>query len=145
VIKPIVIAEVKRLLAEGLSQREIARRLGISRGTIGAIATGRRPDYSDRADEPKIDPNAPKVRCGGCGGKVAMPCLACRDRAAAARKRSKVQGSRFKEEPAELALELRPDHQARYEEVHRARQAAGEEPNPQSPIHPEQSPADRAA
>jgi len=139
VIKPIVIAEAKRLLAAGLSQRAIARRLGISRGTVGAIATGRRPDYESL----KGDNEPEKVRCTGCGGMVAMPCRACRVRAAAAIKGRRFQGSRLKEGPAELALDLRPAYQARYEEVHRARQAAGEEPNPQSPIPLKQSPADR--
>ena len=40
------IKEVERLLAENqLSHRKIAKATGISRATVGAIASGRRPDY----------------------------------------------------------------------------------------------------
>ena len=36
------IDEVVRLLATGLSQRQVAKRTGVSRGTIHAIAAGKR-------------------------------------------------------------------------------------------------------
>lgn len=35
------VREARKLLAEGVSQREIGRRLGVTHGTIGAIKTGR--------------------------------------------------------------------------------------------------------
>lgn len=80
-IAPSVVAEVRRLLAEGrLSQRTIARRTGVSRGTVGAIATGRRPDYDARrraAGSDYTPPAGKPVRCPGCGALVQMPCLAC--------------------------------------------------------------------
>jgi transcriptional regulator with XRE-family HTH domain len=48
-IAPSMVDEVRRLLSEGrLSQRAIARRTGISRGTVAAIASGRRPAYGAR-------------------------------------------------------------------------------------------------
>jgi hypothetical protein len=126
-IKPSVIAEAKRLLAEGqLSQRKIAALLGISRGTVGAIASGRRPDYQNRStsddEEPDIDPNAPKVRCGGCGGMVIMPCRACRDRAALAKAKRRPGAERT--EPDGLNLQLRPEERTRYEQVREARRKA---------------------
>ena len=47
-----MVGEIRRLLDEGLmSQRKIARRLGVSRGTVHAIARGKRPDYLDRWDD----------------------------------------------------------------------------------------------
>lgn len=78
-----VVDQILHLLAEGrLSQRKISRMVGVSRGTIGAIAKGHRPRIratEDRWGEP-IRPLGPPRRCGGCGGMVYMPCLLCRVR-----------------------------------------------------------------
>ena len=113
-----IVADVRRLLAEGThSQRKIARMTGISRGTVGAIASDRRPDYDNSDNGDLEEPSGPPERCPGCGGMVYMPCLVCRDRDAPASERRKVQGQRFKEGPAELAFELRPEHHARYRQV----------------------------
>ena len=80
-----VVAEVRRLLAKGhLSQREIARWTGVSRGTVNAIARGKRRDDDTRRhrqDEGFIPPSGPARRCPGCGGLVQMPCLVCQVRA----------------------------------------------------------------
>lgn len=80
-IAPSMVDEVRRLLSEGrLSQRAIARRTGISRGTVAAIASGRRPDYEARRRAAGIEYTPPRgkpVRCPGCGALVQMPCLAC--------------------------------------------------------------------
>lgn len=77
--------EIRQLLAEGrLSQRQIAKATGISRATVGAIAAGKRPDYSLRQrprDALEDEPLGPLARCGGCGGLVHMPCRLCRIRA----------------------------------------------------------------
>ena len=79
-----VVREIRDLLAGGeLSQRKIARRVGVSRGTVNAIARGSRPNYAARRREPAGDFIAPTglpVRCPGCGGMVQMPCLLCRVR-----------------------------------------------------------------
>jgi hypothetical protein len=79
------VAEIRRMLARGeLSQRKIAEQTGVSRGTVGAIALGRRPDYEDRRQAARGDfepPSGPLHRCPGCGGMVLMPCLLCRVRA----------------------------------------------------------------
>lgn len=80
-IHPEVIGEAQRLLNLGhLSQRKIAKRLGISRGTVNALANGRRVIQPPRPPSPERDFTPPSglfVRCGGCGGKVQMPCLLC--------------------------------------------------------------------
>jgi hypothetical protein len=84
-IAPEVIDQIKRLLAEGnLSQRRIARQLGVSRGTVHAIARGKRTDDRTRKQKQEEDllaPRGPWDRCPTCGGMVQMPCLACRVRA----------------------------------------------------------------
>ncbi len=64
----------------GFSQRQIALRIGVSRGTVNAIALGRRRDYSahDRQrDDGFIPPTGKPMRCPGCGGLAQMPCLLC--------------------------------------------------------------------
>jgi len=80
-----VVEEIERLLAAGsLSQRGIARRIGVSRGSVNAIAQGKRPDPQTRRparEDALVAPSGPPVRCPTCGGLVQMPCLACRLRA----------------------------------------------------------------
>jgi len=84
-IAPAVVDEIKRLLDHGsLSQRKIARRLGVSRGTVNAIALGKRrvrPARSGSDPDDFVPPSGPLVRCPICGGLVKAPCLACRVRA----------------------------------------------------------------
>ena len=88
-----VVSEIRDFLAEGaLSQRRIAQRLGVSRGTVNAIARGRRPDYDARWPEPMADdfitPDGLPQRCPGCGGMVQMPCLLCHVRVVKERQRT---------------------------------------------------------
>ena len=76
-----VISEIQSLLEEGaLSQRSIAARLGVSRGTVSAVALGKRPDYEARhrpRGEDIVPPSGIPRRCPECGRRVRMPCLAC--------------------------------------------------------------------
>jgi hypothetical protein len=80
-----VVDEISRMLQEGrLSQRRIALRLGVSRGTVNAIALGKRVCGSAGAAQPEdgfIAPSGLPARCPDCGGKVQMPCLLCYIRA----------------------------------------------------------------
>jgi hypothetical protein len=78
-LPPPKIAEVRRLLAEGHSRRQVARMTGISRGTINHIADGRRFDKKARRDSAlaSLIPQQPPVRCGTCGGLVYPPCRLC--------------------------------------------------------------------
>jgi transcriptional regulator with XRE-family HTH domain len=78
-----MVLEIRRLLAlDELSQRKIARLTGVSRATIGAIASGKRPDYEPRPKEDEWErPVGPPLRCPTCGGRVYLPCRLCRIRA----------------------------------------------------------------
>ena len=79
-----VVDEICHLLDEGaISQRKIAQRLGVSRGTVNALAQGKRPHSLGRRDaaEDFLAPVGPPRRCPGCGGLVLMPCLLCHVRA----------------------------------------------------------------
>jgi hypothetical protein len=88
-LSPAQVEEIRRLLARGnISQRQIARELRISRGTIGAIASGKRPNYPITIPEEDVACTLPPVRCRGCGGLVHAPCRLCRMRAIKARERA---------------------------------------------------------
>jgi len=74
------VLEVDRLVHEGmLSQRQIARRIGVSRGTVAAIASGDRGLYgkeSIKARGTSTRLSGP-ARCPECGYRVFMPCRIC--------------------------------------------------------------------
>lgn len=83
-IAPALVDQIRQMLTQGeLSQRKIAQRLGISRGTVNAIAQGKRtsvPLWRHGSDD-YVPPAGPPRRCPGCGGIVLMPCLLCHVRA----------------------------------------------------------------
>jgi hypothetical protein len=131
-IEPQLVEQVERLLAEGkLSYRKIARFTGVSRGTIGAIASGRRRIQPRRMffweDEPMV-PDVPPQRCPDCGGMVYLPCRLCRTRKELAKlpdARAVTRANAF--QPfTPIGLNLKPVHQQRYEEVRRWRRALAE-------------------
>jgi Sigma-70, region 4 len=78
--------EIVRLLhEERLSHRQIATRLGISRGTVNSIARGQ----SSRRRKAALDgdgclptPMSLPHRCPRCGYRVYLPCQICLHRAA---------------------------------------------------------------
>ncbi|MBX7075564.1 MAG: helix-turn-helix domain-containing protein [Pirellulales bacterium] len=82
-LTPQQVIEIQALLHAGeLPMREIARRSGVSRGTVQAIADGRRqaaPQWP-RNDYMRPDDDVPPRRCAGCGGMVHPPCRLCRVR-----------------------------------------------------------------
>ena len=124
-----VIDSVRRLLAEGrLSQRKIAKRLGVSRGVVAGVAIGRRPDYEKlrrrRQQEQQPLLLGPLRRCGTCGGMVHVPCRLCALRSQLAGAPPRVP-ERRPDEP--LALELRGEARSRYEAVHLRRMQEGEQ------------------
>lgn len=143
-IAPAVVQEVRRLLAEGkLSQRKIAGLTGISRGTVGAIAAGKRPDHESlgrAAEDVFPEPAGPLQRCPGCGGMVYMPCRLCHARALKARASKPPTPAWLMQLDEPLGLDLREGDRARYEEIrsqkvgastseaHRQADRPGEEP-----------------
>lgn len=91
------VKEIERLLAVGtLSQRHIAKTLGVSRATVSAIARGTRPDYEARmrARAEAHEPVGPIERCPTCGGRVYMPCRLCRVRKLKAREQATLRAMR---------------------------------------------------
>lgn len=108
------VIEIQRLLdAKTHSQRRIAALLGVSRGSVAAIASGRRrAELADECDDAGGARRA-ALRCPGCGGLVYMPCLLCRLR----KENPRATRRRTADIPTSLLLDLRPEHRERYEEV----------------------------
>jgi hypothetical protein len=76
------VLEIDRLLREGsLSQREIAGQLGVSRGSVAAIASGRRAPIGRLplvvGGFARRRHSACPERCRQCGHRVYLPCLIC--------------------------------------------------------------------
>lgn len=112
--------EISRLLAEDqLPQREIARRLGVSRGTVSGISTGKRSVRTAKRRE--IEDDGPPQRCPTCGAMVLMPCRSCRTRAAMAKLPRPPILARLRPWEEPLGVELRGDERGRYEAVHESR------------------------
>lgn len=94
-IHPERVRFVKQLLREKKhSLRAISRLAGVSRGSVGAIASGRRPEYAPPSPTPEDDswrPTGPITRCPNCGGRVYAPCRLChvRDQASSHAPRSR--------------------------------------------------------
>jgi hypothetical protein len=112
----------KELLAEGrLSRRQIGALLGICRTTVCRIESGKCKRKAAANGDAAVDNVGPPVRCMGCGGMVSLPCILCRVRAAmkSARRRTATAGS----DPVLLSFNLRPEHEARRQEVRRRREA----------------------
>jgi len=100
-LSPQLIAEAARLLLQReLSQRQIAARLGISRGTVLAISRQRRPldlQRKHRAAQPRsrqqrryiervtLRPDQLPERCPVCRNLVLLPCQICATRKQALR------------------------------------------------------------
>jgi hypothetical protein len=71
-----------------LSQRRVATQVGVSRGTVHAIARGKRVERVHAFREDELGwRDAPPERCPRCGALVYMPCLACRVRELVAARR----------------------------------------------------------
>ncbi|MBN2024057.1 MAG: hypothetical protein JW809_14840 [Pirellulales bacterium] len=136
-LDPDRVAHVERLLAEQRhSQRAIAATAGVSRGTVAAIAAGRRRVLPPR--EPDPGPawrDGPVKRCPACGARVHLPCEACRLKAESGKRRAE---TRTPERIDPLQLELRLEHLVRYPEARRRMrrriQEHGEPARPQTPV-----------
>ena len=85
-----LVLEIRRLLDLGeLSQRAIAQQVGVSRGIVAEMASGRRGDHGVEPEQqsPITSPNREltiPIRCPACGGLVYAPCRLCRAQAARA-------------------------------------------------------------
>ena len=75
------IIEIQGLLEEGeLSRRAIAARLGVSRGTVNAVANGQRGIWGKIPEDEKAGRTAQAERCHECGYSVYKPCIICEAR-----------------------------------------------------------------
>jgi len=117
-------AEIKRLLAEKASFREIATLTGASRGAVAAFA--RRKQRRGRKPAPRrteLEELGPFERCPGCGRRVSMPCRACQADAIRDR-RQPTADARMRASHGPLKIRLRGSRRARYERVRKRRLAS---------------------
>ena len=77
-LPPGKVKQIERLLIEGLSQRKVAVRVGVSRNTVQVIFQGKRKfkQEDDRIIYFNYFTQITK-RCPICGVKVKLPCLKC--------------------------------------------------------------------
>jgi hypothetical protein len=123
---------VKQLLASTmLSQREIARRVGVNRETVNRIAHEARFDAAEHkraaaAAEPNqlVEP----IRCHGCGGLIIVtPCPLCKVRKMI-RQQTLLHRFVMSERAADLRLRLLPPHIFRYQVLCAQKIQRGEKP-----------------
>lgn len=73
------VSDIKRLLDEGeLSQRRIAVHVKVSRGSVAAIASGKRGLHGREHEGDLFAQSDHAERCPGCGYMVFVPCVYCR-------------------------------------------------------------------
>lgn len=104
---------IRRLLAEGVPYRAIAKTVRVSRMTIAAIASGVQLPAEAIEKKPRVSRGGLVAKCSGCGATVEMPCLVCRDRKAL---RGRLMPTEF-DPPADFSLELAGEYRERYEEI----------------------------
>ncbi|MGL6226013.1 MAG: hypothetical protein ACRC10_05220 [Thermoguttaceae bacterium] len=82
--KPELIKRILTLLAEKrYSQRMIAKILGVSRGLVSSVASGKQTLLRHKVVDVEYAfqfPGGKPKRCPSCGALVQMPCLACQIR-----------------------------------------------------------------
>lgn len=121
-IAPAMIDKIRRMVATGsYSLRQIARLTGVSRGTVAAVAHGKRLDRPSPADDGAgEEPLGPIARCPRCGALAHLPCRACDVHSwQAVHRRGRSAGP--VDELPEVTLDLAGDERARYEEIHARR------------------------
>ena len=74
-LDPGKVKRAERLIATGeFTRRQISHMAGISRGSVDAIATGKRRCRRRKDTE---EPRGPLNRCLTCGARVYGDCIAC--------------------------------------------------------------------
>ncbi len=112
------------LRAGRLSHREIAKAAGISRTTVGTVATGMVTSAARLRQEEAANRDLPleaveSFRCPRCGGMSAtFPCAKCYVEAVTEGNRPANGNGRVA-----VGLDLQPEHARRYREIRRRREA----------------------
>jgi hypothetical protein len=118
-VDPEIEGQIERGLVAGqVSHRRLAAELGISRGTVNAMAARTRPMDLSRRRALKRNPDLPLLsvgHCGRCGRRIELPCRACRDELALQGSGVRGDGSGVKDlESGPLTIALRDEDAERY-------------------------------
>ena len=78
-IERTIIELIEKLIKDkGLSQRQIAKIMKVSRGTVHAVAREKRTLKRAKSNAQSfVSPQGKPSRCPYCGANVQMPCLSC--------------------------------------------------------------------
>lgn len=121
------IGRVRELLARGLTQRRIAKVVGVSRGSVTRVVNGR---CREREEEVVPDAVCRPYVCESCGYYVRVrPCVICAARASASGRALVVEV--LASLGVSVGVELQGDARRVYEEI-RAKKARGESGGPAS-------------
>ena len=76
---PEVIARIRKLLEDGMTEREAARWACVSRGFVHSVKHPKPPRVRKPVKLTAYEQwlNAPVARCPTCGAAVRLPCLRC--------------------------------------------------------------------
>jgi len=129
-IRQALLLWIRRLLAEGKSQRQIERITKVNRRTISKIAKGQYPDYEARRrvrEQETLRFLGPVERCPGCGAKMIMPCRGCLTRSRVALGHQVLARERPDNRDYPLGLDLPESSRERYKTIHDRRKWLGED------------------
>ncbi|MGL6196104.1 MAG: helix-turn-helix domain-containing protein [Thermoguttaceae bacterium] len=112
------VLEIIRLIdSRQYSQRQIASKLKVSRGTVSSIMKGIRKFRFKIAQEINIKPEGPIVRCPKCGGKTQLPCTYCEIKKIIEQSHVPVKQEVKADDSQSLEVMLMPKHHKRYLEI----------------------------
>lgn len=122
-LNPDTARAVRKRLAAGQTQQQVADAIGIARSTVRRILRGDGPHaaISQEHLEPDPDPDYPgkSFRCPGCGALITDQCIACGLPPFAP---ASACCDLTDEELADLlGIDLRPVHRVRYDVIHARR------------------------
>lgn len=112
-----IIEVISLLESRRFSMRTIARKTGISRGSIASIFRNMEQEKHRIAQRFDVVPTGPFRRCPECGVKTKLPCLSCAIKKWLGKQRKRNTPPKKHEEADYLGIQLHGNHMKRYLEI----------------------------